>query len=949
MRSTLLAVLGLVTCVRPAPAVDSGLQLFEQKIRPVLVKHCYECHAADAKKIRGGLLLDTRAGLLKGGDSGPAVVPGKPVESLLLKALRHDELAMPPKEKLPDAVIADFDRWIRLGAPDPRTGGATAAKAGIDLEAGKKFWAFQPIRTHTPPAVKDAAWPRTDIDRFLLSALEAKGLHPAADADRATLIRRATIALTGLPPTPAECDAFVEDPAPDTEAFAKVVDRLLASAHFGERWGRHWLDLARYADSNGKDENLTFHEAYRYRDYVIDAFNRDKPINQFLREQIAGDLLPAANQAHRDELLTATGFLVVGPKVLADRDQEKRRMDVVDEQVDTIGRSLLGLTLSCARCHDHKFDPIPTSDYYAMAGILFSTRTLDGFKLGNPIVSGWMLRPLGADGDARTLTAKEHAKQLKATADQIKKAKDELRASEDKATMRVSSKLVGIVVDDKEAKLVGAWKPSTFTRPYVGEGYLHDDKSGKGEKTATFVPKLPRAGEYEVHVAYTAAKGRATNVPITIRFAGGEKTVALNQEEKPTLDGLFRSVGTYRFDAGNAGAVVIANRDTVGHVIVDAVRFVPSGALENDKEMAMGVPLEVRQRIAETQAKLKQLEAQEKALKAAAPPAPQLVMAVRDDKPGDLRINIRGNPHQLGASVPRGFLSVTGRGKPAIPEGQSGRVELAQWLVDPLNPLTTRVFVNRVWKHLLGEGLVRTVDNFGAQGERPTHAELLDELARRFAADGWSVKRLIRAILLSRAYQLSSAQEPELVKADPENRLFGRAFRRRVEAEVLRDAILSVSGKLERGSSGPVVAHLGERAIDNNSLGGVATDANFRRSVYLPVIRNDLPQLFEVFDFADPDVATGRRDATTVATQALYLMNSPFVQEQARHTARQLLDAPGDTTARLTRLYRTALGRSPTANETSVALRFLGEQPDLEAWTGVCRAMFGCTEFRFVE
>jgi hypothetical protein len=950
LRGSFLLV--LIASAAPIRAADPGLQHFEQKIRPVLVKHCYECHSAQAKKVRGGLLLDTKAGLLKGGDSGPAIVPGKPVESLLLKALRHDELAMPPKEKLPDAVVADFERWISMGAPDPRAGQAIAGKSEIDLEVGKKFWAFQPIQRREPPAVNDYSWPRSDIDRFIVADLNAKGLKPARDADRRTLIRRATIALIGLPPTPQEINAFVTDPAADAEAFAKVVDRLLASSHFGERWGRHWLDLARYADSNGKDENLTFHEAYRYRDYVIDAFNRDKPFNEFIEEQIAGDLLPADNQARRDELLTATGFLVVGPKVLADRDVEKRRMDVVDEQVDTIGRVLLGMTLSCARCHDHKFDPIPTSDYYAMAGILFSTRTLDGIKLGNPVVSGWMLRPLGEDGAARLTASREHEKKLKALGEQIKKARDELKAAEDKAAMRVPTRFVGIVVDDTEAKLVGTWKPSTFTRPYVGAGYLHDDRDGKGAKSATFTPNLPKAGEYEVQVSYTPGSGRAADVPVAIRFAGGEKVVSLNQVEKPNIDGLFRSVGKYRFDAGAAGSVTISNKGTTGHVIVDAVRFVPTGALENDPEMAMGVPAEVMQKIADTQARLKKLQADEKGLKAAAPLAPQLVMAVRDDdKPTDIRINIRGNPHQLGAAAPRGFLSVTGAMKPTIPEGQSGRLELARWLVDPANPLTARVFVNRVWKHLLGEGLVRTVDNFGVQGERPTQPELLDHLASRFATEGWSVKRLIRTIMLSRVYQLATECDASLAQADPENKLFGRAFRRRVEAEVIRDSILALSGRLDVSRGGPVVAHLGERAIDNNSQGGVATDTNYRRSVYLPVIRNDIPQIFEVFDFADPDVATGRRDATTVATQALYLMNSPFVSEQARQTAQRLLTLPGDNAARLADLYQRALGRAPTAAETENALRYLAEcgQPGADAWSGICRAMFGCTEFRFVE
>jgi cytochrome c553 len=963
-----LGAFGFLAAPLLAAPDAAGVQFFEQRIRPVLVKHCYKCHSAEAKKPKGGLLLDTRAGSLKGGDSGPAVVPGKVVESLIIKALRHDELYMPPDEKLPDDVIADFERWIKMGAPDPREGASATVQTKIDLEAGRKFWAFQPVQKSPLPAQAPApgagAWPRTDIDCFILAALAAKGVKPAPDADRAVLVRRATVALTGLPPTPEELDAAQNDTSP--EWFAKVVDRLLSSPAFGERWGRHWLDVARYADSNGKDENLTFHEAFRYRDYVIASFNADKPFNQFIMEQIAGDLLPGETQAVKDEQLTATGFLVVGPKVLADRDFVKRKMDVVDEQVDTVGKVFLGLTLGCARCHDHKFDPVPTTDYYALAGIFASTRTLDGIKLGNAVVSGWMVRPLGPGGEAQFTALKDHQKKVQGVADQIKKVQAELKTHEDKGTMRVAAGLLGITVDDKEAKLVGTWKPSTYSRPYVGDGYIHDDKTGKGEKSVTFTPKLPKAGEYEVYISYTASKGRSTKTPVTVRAAEGEKTVLVNQEVPPKLDGLFHLIGKYRFEAGTAGSVTISNKDTDGYVIVDAVRWVPTGALGSDPEMAMGVPQEVKQKIADAQARLKQLQEEEKRLKAAAPPTPLMVMAVRDEaKPADLRINIRGNPHQLGDAVPRGFLAVLPAG-PQVSASQSGRLELAKWLADPANPLTARVYVNRVWKHLFGEGIVRTVDNFGIQGERPTHPELLDYLARRFMDNGWSTKKLVREIMLSRTYQLASGgRQPsvvELLKADPENKLFGRANRRRLEAEVIRDAMLLVSGKLDRTAGGSAVTTLGERAIDNNSQGGLQQqmDSSTRRSVYLPVIRNDLPKIFEVFDFADPDVATGRRDATTVATQALYLMNSPFVLEQAQQTARRLLTLPSDSD-RLTDLYRRALGRAPTAKETEVALRFLSQfpksvksqakpaDPVLEAWTALCQSVFGCTEFRFVD
>ncbi len=706
-----------LTTVPLRAAEPTGEQFFEQKIRPVLVKECYSCHSAESKKAKGGLRLDTKEGLLKGGTGGPALVPGKLNESILIKALRHDEIEMPPKGKLSDEVIADFERWVRMGAPDPRGGDISTTRPTIDVEAGRTFWSFQPPKHHPVPKNADAAWARGDIDRFILAALETKGLKPARDADRVTLIRRATIALTGLPPTPREIDDFANDSADD--AFEKVVGRLLASPHFGERWGRHWLDVARYADSNGKDENLTFHEAFRYRDYVIDAFNADKPYDKFVREQIAGDLLPAETQAKRDEQLTATGFLVIGPKVLADRDTLKRKMDVVDEQVDTIGKAFMGLTLGCARCHDHKFDPVPTADYYGIAGILASTRTLDGFKLGNPIVSGWAVRPLGADGEAKLVAMKEHQKKGTALAEQIRKLKAELKGHEDKATMRVPGKLLGITVDDKEATLVGTWKASTFSRPYVGDGYLHDDKGGKGEKSATFTPKLLKAGDYEVLISYTAAMGRSTKTPVTIKSADGDKTVLVNQEIAPKIDGLFHSLGKFRFAAGGDGSVSISNKDTEGYVIVDAVRFVPAGVLEKDPDMlAMGVPAEVKQKIADAQAKLKDLEAEDKTLKSQAPSAPSMVLAPRDDdKPGDLRINIRGNPHTLGAAAPRGFLTVIpATARPSIASKESGRRELAEWLTRLDHPLTSRVMVNRVWHHLLGEGLVRSVDNFGTQG-----------------------------------------------------------------------------------------------------------------------------------------------------------------------------------------------------------------------------------------
>ena len=971
MRRLLIAALltgGLHPPLAHAADDAAGLAFFEAKIRPVLVKECYSCHSAEAAKLKGGLRLDSREVLLKGGDTGPAVVPGKPAESLLLKALREDDLAlMPPKGKLADGVIADFEKWVKMGAPDPRaqaSGGRDPPVPTIDIQKGRQFWSFRKPVVVAPPRVKDAGWCRSDFDRFLLAPLEAKGLRPAPDADRVTLLRRLTVDLHGLPPDPAAVDAFVNDPASDEAALAKVVDRLLASSRFGERWGRHWLDLARYADSNGKDENLTFHEAYLYRDYVVRSFNADKPFNRFVVEQLAGDLLPAADQAARDELLTATGFLVVGPKVLADRDKEKRRMDVVDEQIDTVGRAFMGLTLGCARCHDHKFDPVPQEDYYALAGVFLSTRTLDGIKLGNAVVSGWSLRPLGGpDGEKLVAARKDYDERVKKLGDEIKKVKGELTAAQDKAAMRSPGALLGFTVDDKDAKLVGMWKASQFTKPYVGEGYIHDDKTGKGEKSATFTPKLPKAGEYEVLIAYTVGGTRSTSTPVTITFDGDAKTVLVDQTKPPKIDGLFHSLGRFKFKAGSDGSVTISNKGTDGHVIVDAVRFVPAGELARDPEMGMGVTPEAKKAVADAEGLLKKLEVQENELKQAAPPAPRLAMAVRDeDKIDDAKINVRGNPHQFGPVVPRGVLKVASSGPvPAFPASQSGRLQVAEWIAGGDNPLTARVAANRVWAHLFGQGLVRTVDNFGIQGEKPTHPELLDALAIQFVKDGWSFKKLIRSIVLSHAYRTSVRADAALLTADPENRLFGRANRRRVEAEVIRDTVLTVSGKLDFNGGGPVVAHFAERAIDNESRGGVNTDGTFKRSVYLPVVRNDIPTLFEVFDFADPDVSTGKRDATTVPTQALYLMNSTFVNAQARATADRLLAEAKDDAARLELLFRRALSRAPTTQEADTTAKFLaeyrkafaaknpGKSADAAAWAAVCLSVFGCNEFRFVE
>ncbi len=960
-RRLLLLSLALVIVATRTRAVadDPGVEFFEKKIRPVLVEHCQECHSTQSNKQRGGLYLDSRDALRKGGDSGVVLVPGKPQQSLLIKAIRyHDpDLRMPPKGKLPAVVVADFENWVAMGAPDPRTGNSKVAWKELDLAQARKFWAFQPPRPHPLPVVKDTSWARSPMDRFILARLESQNLQPAPDADRATLIRRAYFTLIGLPPTPGEIDDFVKDRSAD--AFVKEVDRLLASPHFGERWGRHWLDVARYADSSGGGRSLIFKDAWRYRDYVIDAFNSDMPFDQFILEQIAGDLLKATTPEERRRLLIATALLLLGPTNYERQDKPVLEMDIIDEQLDTLGKAFLGMTIGCARCHDHKFDPIPQKDYYALAGILKSTKWIVHSN-----VSKWTEQPLPVSGELERLI-KQHESGVAALRRELEVA----RAAEKKAGKLPGlvkgepldpRTLPGIVLDDTQAKVVGTWKHSKFSGNYIGQGYLYDDRAKKEDKTLTFVPDFPKAGFYEVRLAYVPHENRATNVPVRIFHADGEETVRVNQRLAPPIDGRFVSLGRYRFERGDQWFVMVSTDKANGHVVADAVQFLPDDLTEKAAALpgASLPPLATPVQGKTAPPSSRDLEAQLKRLLASAPERPIAMAVSESEKVEDCHLCVRGNFHNRGPLVPRGFLQVmTAPGATApggvlhIPARESGRRQLAAWLTSKDNPLTARVMANRIWHHLFGAGLVRTVDNFGATGEAPSHPELLDHLALRFVEQDWSVKKLIREIMLSRAWQMSSEPaSPQVIerarKVDPENRLLWKANRRRLDAESIRDTILTVSGKLDRTAGGPSIRQ------------GTAVERAYRfddsrRSVYTPVFRNRLLELFEVFDFADPNVCNGRRNVSTVPTQALYLMNSPFVQEQARYAADRLLALPGlDDSRRLNRAYREALGRLPTERERRLALEFLGgvaADQRRAAWGQLMQVVFGCVDFRYVN
>lgn len=959
MLTLLSAVWPLVFAQTGAAADSPGIEFFEKRVRPVLVERCYECHGE--KKQKGGLRLDSAAAVLKGGDSGLALVPGKPDESRMINGISWSDpdFQMPPKNKLTEAEISSLTEWIKLGAPDPRTNFQSQI-SNLKPQSATNHWAYQSLTKALPPELKNSAWPRSDMDRFVLARLESKSLPPAADADRPTLLRRAYYDLIGLPPTPEQVDAFVGDKSPD--AFARVVDRLLASPQFGERWGRHWLDVARYAESVTL-RGLVFKEAWRYRDYVIDAFNNDVPYDQFVREQIAGDLLPASNVSEKRRRMIATTFLALGNSNLEEQDKAQLRMDIVDEQLDTIGKAFLAQTIGCARCHDHKFDPIPTRDYYAMAGILRNTKTVT-----NANVSGWIEAPLPVEAEQEEAFRK-HETEVAAVQAELKAAKDaakvlagktsEPRSSRDsKPTVVAASELPGSVVDSAQAKAVGEWKHSQFSKHYIGDGYVHDDLKGKGEKTLTFIPEVKKAGRYEVRFAYQHGTTRATNVPVTIFHADGETTVQVNEQEAPVLDGRFVSLGQFRFEGNGFGYALVANEGTTGHVTADAVQFLPAEIVEGAPAAAEVTKLDSKKNDSKPTSNLKALEEKLKRLQESGPKRP-LVMAVREEeKIEDTFIHIRGSVHNPGAKVPRGFLQVATMGAaPAIPEKQSGRREFADWIASASNPLTARVMANRVWHWLFGAGLVRTTDNFGTMGETPSHPELLDYLAAQLVEQGWSVKKLVREIMLSRTYQLSwkddfheSPSDQSEIRGtrpsdlDPENRLLWRANRRRLDAECIRDTMLSVSGQLSDDRGG------------RSFKPGVSADYGFnftepRRSVYAPVFRNALPEIFEAFDFADPSTVVGARNASTVAPQALFLMNHPFVREQAKFAAERLTvkKFPNDET-RILRAYRLSLGRSPTSGEIAVAKKLLSSRPDMtEAWTDIFHALFASADFRYVN
>lgn len=937
-----------------AAAIAADMTHFEQRIRPLLLANCIDCHGPDKQK--GGLRLDSRAGWQTGGDSGPAIAPGKLTESKLWQAISYADrdLKMPPKRKLKDSEIADLKLWIESGAPDPREGNAEKTASHRQPRADASFWSFQPPKSTPPPAVKNTAWPANDIDRFILAKLEANQLTPAPDADSRTLVRRLSFDLTGLPPGKAS------DSSLTPVAYEKLVDELLASTAFAERFASHWLDITRFAESSGGGRSLPFKDAWRFRDYVLESIRDDAPVDRMICEQIAGDLMPHQNAAERRRQLTATGFLALGPTNYEEQDKGMLRMDIVDEQLDTMGRAFLGLTIGCARCHDHKFDPISTRDYYAMAGILRSTKTLRNYTDN---VAHWVDTPLPLDGEAEG-RMQRHERKVKQLQAQIASLKDDLRDA-DSADLRKQktispAELPGIVVDDSEAQKVGEWKESQMYGPFIGSSYVHDLNEGKGEKTISFPAKLPKTGRYEVRVAFNAGPNRAERAMVNILHADGEELKDLKLATT-NLKGLqFASMGTYRFEGNGQGFVLISNAGSEGYVTVDAVQFLP--AAEDVKEASAKKESSSAERIKK---ELGALEKELKALQKDLPPRPEAMSVADDEAPEDAKIHIRGSVRNLGAPVHRGFIQAAMRpGAPAVPPDASGRLQLAQWMTSRENPLTARVMVNRVWHWLFGAGIVRTTDNFGSTGEPPSHPELLDHLAVKFIEDGWSLKHLVKEMVMSRTYRMSSLPAPGAMsharEADADNHLLWHMNRKRLDAECLRDAMLVAAGTLDRSIGGPGVSEVksidaNDQKIQNIEYGYQFLDT--RRSLYTAAFRNVRHPLFEVFDFADINQPIAQRTTSTVATQALFLMNSPKVIEQARAAADVVIESSPDTNKRIQNAFQTSLQRAPTDGELTQVRDFLESSSSGNAtaedirdqWARFIQTLWSTPEFRLLN
>ncbi|MDX1982734.1 MAG: PSD1 and planctomycete cytochrome C domain-containing protein [Bryobacteraceae bacterium] len=894
-------------------AADDGHEFFEKKIRPVLAAKCYSCHSGQTKTPMAGLRLDTAAGTAKALAGGTG--------SQLLKAIRYSDLnlRMPPSGKLPAAEIADFERWAAMGAPDPRKDEAATADRGIDWAEARKHWAFRPVVKPTPPSVREAAWVRTPVDAFLLAKLEEKGLKPAPQASRRDWLRRVTFDLTGLPPSGSEIDEFLNDATQQAEK--KVVDRLLASPHYGERWARHWLDLVRFAETNGHEFDNDKLDAWRYRDYVIRAFNEDVPYNQFVKEHIAGDLLPAkrlsSDGAHWESPL-GTAVYWFGEVLNSATDSVKSRADTVDNQIDVLSKAFLGLTVSCARCHDHKFDPIPTVDYYGLAGIMHSTR----------------VREVVVDSPARVreiASLRQRISDIHARTPQPSKAGSFILREGD------------ILFEDFEGLDFDGWTVTGQAFGTAPVGAADSFAGGTKKLVGSLTSKTFKMPKLWVHIRM---KGTALppalkeNNPLRVTVvADDHKSEHYLPTGKPEFE--WKSIRMTK-EIGRACYFEIVDRSPDGFIAVD--KIVISDHREPPAVQTPEVAADPPALTAEQQAEIERLEQK-------VPPS-AFAMLSKDEDPRDIPLHIRGSHQNLGAPVPRHFLQfIAGERQPPVSNG-SGRLELAEWVGGGKNPLTARVMVNRMWKHHFGSGIVRSTDNFGRLGEAPSHPELVDWLAAEFVERGWSVKEMHRLMVLSSAYRMSGDAQAEALKADPRNTLLHHMPVRRLEAEAIRDSILSVAGKLDRAMYGPgVTPHISKYQEGRGKPKSGPLDGNRRRSIYIQVRRNFLTPMFLAFDYPLPVSTIGARGVSTVPSQALMMMNNEFVAQQAANWATRAIATGQDAARRVHGLFVDAYGRPPEEWETRESLGFVSSRPggERQAWTDLCHVLLNSAEFVYVR
>lgn len=881
------------------------IEFFENRVRPVLAQHCFSCHGPEKQK--NGLRLDTRAGVYAGAESGPVLVPGDPAASKLIQAIQwSSDPKMPPSGRLEQHDIDALTEWVRIGAPWPDTEVVALSMDERIASARRGHWAFRPVVSAKIPSVNNPAWIRTPVDAFILSRLEANGITPSPPADRRTLIRRATYDLIGLPPDPEEVAAFIAEDSPD--AFEKLVDRLLDSPHYGERWGRYWLDVARYADTRGyvfqSDRNIPF--SHTYRDYVIRSFNEDKPYDQFVREQLAADLLDLGEDKRP---LAAMGFLTLNRHFLGNVH------DITDDRIDVVTRGLMGITVSCARCHEHKYDPIPTEDYYSLYGVFRSSYEpaepplIEEPDPNDPAYQSYVKELADAEASERALIKELHVSLLTHARE---KAGDYLLAGWEARDL--NEEQLKTLARDRSLRwqLVQRWREYLATRSESRDPVLAPWFAFAAAPASEFAAKAA-----EIGATANADPEHPINPVIAKTFEGGDPIASLSEVAKrygaafASADLAWRELIAAESQMAAGGSEPAAFSKALPDPGLEAVRQVlyspdsPANVAESDVLSMYDVP---------TQNRVRDKRNAVARVKSTHPGRPNRAMVMFDSEtPFEPYVFERGNPANKGPEVPRQFLAVLAGDARKPFEHGSGRRELADAIASNDNPLTARVLVNRVWMYHFDKPLVETPSDFGLRSEPPSHPELLDYLAHRFMAEGWSIKKLHRWIMLSSAYQQASLDRAEPRAVDPENRLIWRQNRRRLDFEATRDTLLRVAGNLDETLGGPAV-EITQPPFTN------------RRSVYSFIERQNLPGMFRTFDFANPDTHSPRRYRTTVPQQALFMLNSPFVIEQARHFASRADICNLPDRDRVRAMYEIAFQRTADPAEIDLGLAFLEKQ-----------------------